>query len=439
MDGNPSSVEYIIPADILNYIHEIVYSDANCDTRRSVALSHVSRLWRDVVVDNPRLWSRIFISNSWSSDRLETYLTRSKKYPLRIKMVFNFTGFSWVDNDHLPDLKGIGHHLKLHQDHLQRIEIRGALGNIPFTTMLHDILHGLSDMQLPLLEGLSIDVHDMVTQHGPDGDTQYVAASPILPYARRLSTVELGGNSFIYLSPPFSEVTTLYLRSLDPRYDWGEWTPSIDILEVICACKHLQRLTIDNRNKICYYTSRRVTIPTLRFLRITGRQRRGILIHAPNLEELLVSPMPEGYLQTINRNFGCKITTVGIDAYMIPRAPQQSLTDFGDCFPALEHLIIYLSSGFIDIPLRILRILHQLREVSLIDVPLRHALKGVELLSVIVSGFYTKREIPPFETLYLPKTTLKELQISNSLKGDYPFSIKEAKSRHTLGRAFDID
>jgi hypothetical protein len=54
----------------------------------AVALSHVSRHWREIILTTPSLWARIFARSRTHPDEVAAHLGWSKKQPIDVRLVF---------------------------------------------------------------------------------------------------------------------------------------------------------------------------------------------------------------------------------------------------------------------------------------------------------------------------------------------------------------
>ncbi|EJD49685.1 hypothetical protein AURDEDRAFT_112502 [Auricularia subglabra TFB-10046 SS5] len=73
-----------LPPELLCHILSIVASQAG--TRTSVLLSHVCSYWRDLTLDDPRLWTSITIINPRTLPALPVLLARAKTQPVDLRL-----------------------------------------------------------------------------------------------------------------------------------------------------------------------------------------------------------------------------------------------------------------------------------------------------------------------------------------------------------------
>ena len=69
-----------LPDELLLDIFEYAQhsnSRGKCVLPTEVLISHVSRRWRQLAVDNPKLWTQLVVTSQMPSDRISTYLARS--------------------------------------------------------------------------------------------------------------------------------------------------------------------------------------------------------------------------------------------------------------------------------------------------------------------------------------------------------------------------
>src|SRR4051812_11182813 len=86
-----------LPSELLSLIFQIANDSTSSRDilvpRIPVIVSLVSRLWRDVAINNPILWSRLTISTPWNPGAIEAILARSKECPLDLQIIVPYLDF----------------------------------------------------------------------------------------------------------------------------------------------------------------------------------------------------------------------------------------------------------------------------------------------------------------------------------------------------------
>ncbi|KAH9936295.1 uncharacterized protein B0H18DRAFT_1206663 [Fomitopsis serialis] len=78
---------YHLPTELLVQIFRIVYDCVPDDGKRhfpELSISHVSKLWRDIAINLPTLWTAFDFPDDLRHNKAAIYLERSKRAPLEI-------------------------------------------------------------------------------------------------------------------------------------------------------------------------------------------------------------------------------------------------------------------------------------------------------------------------------------------------------------------
>ncbi|KAI5994842.1 hypothetical protein EDD15DRAFT_2366361 [Pisolithus albus] len=151
-----------LPVELLSCIFRslLVYNDSFTLTEllglanRRRGLSMVSRLWRNVILDTPEVWSDIVLTDEQPPNIafLEIQLRRSHKVPLNVTIA----GRSEVGRGN--SIRPWINVLTSSADRWQRLHVFKVRGNI-----LHDILDALKSVEFPSLKEIHMDMHGQLT------------------------------------------------------------------------------------------------------------------------------------------------------------------------------------------------------------------------------------------------------------------------------------
>jgi hypothetical protein len=200
---NRNAVTYNLPSEILSAIFEAGESETPDASRRlsmsiyderkpprpfELLVSTVSRRWRTVALQTPRLWTNLNINISQQTTNLHVlYLRRSKICALNI--TFTQSNSRWVDaNRGLDPSIRFKWYLELLIPHVARwrkLAIRNA-----FVGSISTAFSALTDLHAPVLETL---VAKFTTDQGRQPVMEVFSRG-----APRLSSMELG----VYFRPP---------------------------------------------------------------------------------------------------------------------------------------------------------------------------------------------------------------------------------------------
>ncbi|KAI6026624.1 hypothetical protein BKA83DRAFT_4245717 [Pisolithus microcarpus] len=146
-----------LPVELLSWIFRflLVYNDSFTSrellglANRRKELSMVSRLWRNVILDTPELWSDIVLTDDQPPGIafLEIQLRRSRKVPL------NITITRWFKVDELNAIRLWINVLTSSADRWQRLHVFSIGGNV-----LYDILAALKPVEFPSLNEIRVDM-----------------------------------------------------------------------------------------------------------------------------------------------------------------------------------------------------------------------------------------------------------------------------------------
>lgn len=204
-NGGRASPNDILPDDILAEIFDLVWQPAG---DRHVVLSHVSRRWRDVIVNLGSLWTSIKVRPWQSLHKLETYLTRSKKQPLHIFFFMSTKIESLVEKDHCfkPSILML-------LDHINRWEYLSVASSSYH--IIREIVNHLRDYTASNLEHLEVSLtsasnysvdQDILPKGGDIVTYIFTAGAPKLRYFK------CSGLSIQFCWPPLGELSELWLE-----------------------------------------------------------------------------------------------------------------------------------------------------------------------------------------------------------------------------------
>ena len=279
-----------IPPEVLSLIPD--YSDYGQAHQDLIALTHVCRRWRDILISRPSLWTLLEFLDV---DRTRTYIERSRTSPLDIFLEQEY-GRTYLDDA-----------FSLVIPHVNWVKILQIC-----TDFLPDALQHFR-CRTPLLESLHIEIID---PHSPVLDSMLFNGD--LSSLRALSlyrvTTLLPWNNL-------ANLTFLYLESCTSRDDFAT-----RLLDLFDSAPLLEKLTLINSTpKSSGVPPRRmVPPPRLRKFIITARPAPSIILNhlfIPTGASLTLEfsfrggePPFFGYLQNTSPNLGnlAHITTVNL-------------------------------------------------------------------------------------------------------------------------------
>ncbi|KIM79833.1 hypothetical protein PILCRDRAFT_10010 [Piloderma croceum F 1598] len=215
-----------------------------------ILVSSVSRRWRNVALQTPRLWTdiRINVSKFTAGDMLDLYLSRSKSYLLDIAFTqlgqdersydpdpdFDTNNFAWCLEQLVP-----------HATHWRQFVIEGVSVG-PETSHLFSPLAGL---YVPALERMVIDCYC-----SPSRVVEiFSAGAPLLSYMELME---------VYFVPPLDTVTSLRLETRHSQLSYTDFSHLMS---------HMRSLT---------HLSMNATIADISDLATAGHQSPRIELHS---------------------------------------------------------------------------------------------------------------------------------------------------------------
>lgn len=193
---NKTSTIETLPDDIISIIFEQVHQSNDKNSCQVLAESQVTRRWRGVAIDTPKLWSTLYLSvhQLQSIDLVDLYLSRSKSIPsdLTIKEV--------LLREKSLELDCVAAFGDLLRDHIHRC--RHFYCEIVTMECIQAILDPLVLASAPLLESFDVHMEDF-SSNSLDTTNIFMGGTPML------AVVQLR-DSPGYL-PPFHSVTNLHL------------------------------------------------------------------------------------------------------------------------------------------------------------------------------------------------------------------------------------
>ncbi|KAF9565851.1 hypothetical protein CPC08DRAFT_704284 [Agrocybe pediades] len=429
----PSQRGAILPPDVLNHIHEIVHYSQGGRIKLpiSVTLSHVCGLWRQLALDNPRLWDHIQVHSPWKVDPVQAFLERSKQMPLDVQLFLDYNDLNLSTSR--PDyyktrFRTLGRLLSGQSSRIRKLDIRSDFRILPFRDLLHEVLQDFSDKEMHILEEFIVYAYN---DYGRRASSQRLSRSdrPITPFRAtpKLKIVGLGRLAAISCLPNFSTATRLHLSGLD-SYSSGRVPPPLDDILKSCSC--VEHISIAHDWSWNMDPSHVCEIPTLRSCYVFGHASDSIpslliRMRAPNLQELVLPPAWDKDIETAvihDPHIKIPVSFPKLQSLTIQdRLTGESLASIAKIFPQITVLVVSKVQASAEVPKNIFTLLPNLCTLSLI----RPSSDIIGHLSRMLSGKSKKNHIYHFDTLLLDKKTLKEWTEDGLMKGQKLFCIKE--------------
>jgi len=299
-----------IPNEILVAIFEAGISAYEDREEYAMCISHVSRLWRNIALATPSLWTSIHVNCECIGDgqlrMLELFTARSHRKPLDITMdlVRDDDADSW-DELLLCEQTDIVFPLV---SRWRSLRVSGT-----FREEVFNVLSPLRHLYAPILEAFEVKVESSAVE--PDEFDE-----PLLLFQRgapRLTHVEIHEISLTACEPPLSSLTSLHLHHPPNTYDIDRYR------HMLVASNHLTELQlvgdiVDTGQLYMIATSptSSIKIPTLRSLTISPSWSAGSFtiysllasLETPALESLTMRCCPwknhVSEFQEVFRNYG---------------------------------------------------------------------------------------------------------------------------------------
>ncbi|KAJ7067260.1 hypothetical protein C8F01DRAFT_1120788 [Mycena amicta] len=274
MDATRFSLESRIPSDILELIFEagarIAHSEGAPSPRPvEIVVSHVNRRWREIALDLASLWSSVFASPFEATEKLETYLGRSKNHLLRVCL---FACVGYWRRDMLEQMR----------PHLHRFRRFHLVTN--FIHPAPTVSAQFEGFDMPNLECFlytPLDYGDFINVDAP--------APPLLPFTRpspALSSIRINGPMLHLIRPPFSGIVQLCLT--EERFA----IPFRSVCDMLQDCLALVKLSFSGHTQRPHRrlaTPRDVVplvLPELRYLMLANGGNSDVLLSALSAPKL---------------------------------------------------------------------------------------------------------------------------------------------------------
>ncbi|KIM83153.1 hypothetical protein PILCRDRAFT_819935 [Piloderma croceum F 1598] len=276
---NRSAITYNLPIETLSAIFEIGLSDSPflatkparggyfedkwspLPTPFEIVVSSVSRRWRNVALQTPRLWTRIYINVAQSAhELLDLYLYRSKTCLLDITL--SRRKLRW-ERDHdlvgcdAKDVIGCQRYLEQLVSHVGRWR-EFSVRRDDSTLQLSDALVGLANLNAPALEFLMLEgcrgsFRKVFSAGAPRLSSVELIGAALYPPLEGVKHLKLHPLSFFHLShaqfrhliQPMRSVVNLHLQANIVR-ESPEGHPTIDLSSVISVEIDIRGSTIGN-------------------------------------------------------------------------------------------------------------------------------------------------------------------------------------------------
>lgn len=286
-----------IPNEILAYILGMVDHAARSTKQLPdlVVMTHVTRHWRAVALDNASLWSSIYASPFHPPLIIVAYLSRSQAAPLNITYEFPDQGYEF-------DITPTWGLFWTHSQRWRTLEVRSRNAQIPVETLVRS----LGSLAVPRLQSFILNVDSAEDDDMDDDDDDWIEwwqgpEGQIIPIfmggAPVLASLEVRGISMTWCYPPLKQLTTLdlYVEMYgDPmRYqDFCEILSGLQRLTQLFVCGRI--VDADHRDHI----PTPICIPSLLYLQIIDEgwlendkhiRTLFITIVAPALEVLVLA------------------------------------------------------------------------------------------------------------------------------------------------------
>lgn len=268
-----------LPYELIHRIIAFAVHDP-LDNATILRLSHVSNIWRTVVISSSEFFTAIDW-NRWNSERIFTWRMRSDLQPLSICLLLRTSNKLWgYDVD--DDVDG-----RNPRDWALLDELSNAMANcsdldirISTAYSLRHFSEWFLDMRAPCLRRLSIFVNERHWYGGGGDFTVYSENSPSLEIVEVYSAL-----------PKFVDMHTITdITYHSPTWSsWSSWAETLNTLE------RLERLTIIGLNEVIALNGvPLLELPALKFLKLEALRYHEPLsqiirsLVAPNLRWLVL-------------------------------------------------------------------------------------------------------------------------------------------------------
>jgi hypothetical protein len=301
----PSSV-VSLTEDILLEIFYNLQCISKCSSKyrlpMAVVLSHVTRQWREFVINAPLLWTHIQVTTSLQLDALRTIISRSSGCELDVCFLSLASPLGSTPDYRLREslrLRDRASILSPHSQRWQRLRITADRRSMQYimNSVVHVSFPRLRSLELKIMPGYN---HMSISQFGPIHFNPDVFATLHLHQVvvRPVHPSHLSGLTSIHLSETSCSI-------IDQRYMTALCNiPTTSISTDIPSMTHLTHLTISSPTSslptLLSFTPSKLTSVTLRNLRCTSPLQRtafinilGVVVTAC-LEKLVLASIDSG-------------------------------------------------------------------------------------------------------------------------------------------------
>jgi hypothetical protein len=291
-----------------------------------LVVSHVSTLWRDIVIGTPSMWATIFIHQFQSYQWIKLHIRRSKAYPLDVFVdhgVQSYAAGPTVSDTCLNTIV-------LNVDRLRYLQVVGPINDI-YTTLSHFKSHAAPLLQEVVLRGQGLD------WSWSNGVPQvFTGGTPLL------SSLQLDGIGPRTCLVPLSAITNMSLCDIS---DSGLWKYE-QFYAVLGSAPALAELSIHGLivDHWGAHGNPPVYLPSLRSLWLSGKNTHVsyilLSLSTPQIEFLSLNGLtPFNYhfvFQSNSATDAPKYSTVSslVFTRTVP------LRQFSSLFPSLTNLTI---------------------------------------------------------------------------------------------------
>ncbi|KDQ19005.1 hypothetical protein BOTBODRAFT_170976 [Botryobasidium botryosum FD-172 SS1] len=259
---NRHTITYCIPNEILSYILELAGKDcrARWGARVILNLSHVSRRWREVALETPRLWTCPLM---FSTKFVDICIARSRNLPLDI----------------CPGARRYADRLHEVLPHRQRWRSLRLSYSPKDSKLVQPSLSAPAQM----LETLHLRCRNTQWDKDCASDSKVLHRNPFRGNTPHVREVLLSGVFFPFTSPIFSGLLKLSLNSMQ----FDKVDTIYQLLRALEACPCMESLTFSNSLKFgpdvtanlqLLSTAPFVSLPHLQLLRVKQQEAEPALV-----------------------------------------------------------------------------------------------------------------------------------------------------------------
>lgn len=332
-----------LPPEIIGLIFELAHNDGK--NKLLVAVTLVSRHWRDIAIDTPTIWCHIDITPPWNFCAIQMCLDRSKSCLISLQMEARLIeGKNDSDDENEEAFDRRNHELvqntvklcELLSPHIPRchsILIGGTF--VGTTPMLVKILEGVSAYPLlPHLEHFTLRVDDADVAE----DRSQRLSTLRTPLLRDIRLAGYG----LTCRPSLTYATTLHLSAVNITFEYTEFR------QLLVSAPSLETLVIYDdliEGHPLPFILDDIEMSELRSIQIYGNMRSVsevlLCISAPRLEDLVIAPVILNDIEKLHDHFPNKFTALKSLTFAPAHAHAfQTFPLASVCFPMIEHLTL---------------------------------------------------------------------------------------------------